>query len=155
MISQKFITPQMLKRVFDVVLRSFRSLASWSSKIKEQSAYKYSNPCNEAEYKRQGGKSQPGHEYEKVVRFNYSSEEMSALLDVIGMIKGLGSLMMRSELLCVPLVRRYIHDEVQVFLQQEVARPLRKAHKRKRRMFFTHRNLLPCLRPYVCLIEMK
>ena len=40
--------------------------------------------------------------------------------------------MLKSEALLTPLIRRCIHDDVQIFLQQEVARPLRKAFKRGR-----------------------
>ena len=97
----------MLKRVFTVVLLGMRydqgsiptrltrafcprtsSLAQWSAKIKEQSAWKYSKPCDNDEYKKAGGRGEPGHEYEKVIRYNYSNDEMFALIDVIGMIKG-------------------------------------------------------------------
>jgi len=79
------------------------------------------------------GKGSPGMEYEKVVRFNYTEDELYALIDVIGMIKGLGNLLLKNELLLVPLIRRSIHDKLQVFLQKEVARPLRKAFKRGRK----------------------
>ena len=41
--------------------------------------------------------------------------------------------MITNELLYIPLLRRNIHDDIQIFLQQEVARPLRKAHKRNRK----------------------
>jgi cytoplasmic FMR1 interacting protein len=128
--AKRIITPKMLTQVFNQVLAGLRLLSEWSSKIKEQAAFKYSKPKSDDEYKRAGGAGGKGHEYEKAVKYNYTPEELYALIDVIGMVKGLGGLMLNSELIHIPLVRRCIHDEVQIFLQQEVARPLRKAHKR-------------------------
>lgn len=123
---------QLLPTIFKQVLTGLKLLNSWSAKVIEQSAWKYENPINEEEYKRQNGKHGENKEYEKVVRFNYSPEELYALVDVIGMIKGLGGLMMKHEVDFIPLTRQAIHDDFQIFLQKEVARPLRKAFKRKR-----------------------
>jgi cytoplasmic FMR1 interacting protein len=95
-------------------------LAYWAAKIKEQCAWKYSRPTEEKAYRAAGGKGGYGQEYEKVVKFNYSTEELEALIDVIGMLKGLGSLMMKTEHVTAPLLRRCIHDDVQDFLQTEV-----------------------------------
>lgn len=110
----------------------YRLLSSWSASIQEQCAFKYSRPKSDADYKAAGGKTEHGHEYEKAVKYNYTSEELYALIDVIGMLKGLGSLMIDNQLIHEPLLRRWIHDDTQIFLQQELARPLRKAHKRKK-----------------------
>jgi cytoplasmic FMR1 interacting protein len=128
----KTITTAMLTRVFDTVLGCMQAMSTWSAKILEQSAYKYSKPCTDADYRARGGKPIAGQEYGKAVRYNYSASEMHALIDVVGMVKGLGALMMDSEAVLMPLIRRHIHDETQEFLQTSVFGPLRKAHKRGR-----------------------
>jgi cytoplasmic FMR1 interacting protein len=146
--SKVVITPELHKKVFDTVLKGFRHLSSWSSKIREQSAWKFAHPVTEDEFKKavaegkvpkvgsgQGGQEGKGGNYAnyaKVVQLNYSQEDLGVLIDVISMIKGLGGLLLKGELLLVPILRRHIHDVFQLFLQQEVARPLRKAHKRGR-----------------------
>ena len=81
------------------------------------------------------GKSN-GEEYEQAVRYNYTPQELHVLIDVLGMIKGIGSVMLENELIVTPLVNRCIHDDVQIFLQSEVARPLRKAYKNNRKDVF-------------------
>ena len=73
-----------------------------------------------------------GDEYEKAVRYNYTNEELYCLIDVLGMIKGIGALMLENEASILALLNRCIHDDVQVFLQSEVARPLRRAYKNDR-----------------------
>eukprot|EP00461_Guttulinopsis_vulgaris_P000330 UN00330 len=49
------------------------------------------------------------------------------------MIKGVGSVMLENELTITPLLNRAVHDNCQVFLQNEVARPLRRAYKSDRK----------------------
>ncbi len=78
--------------------------------------------------------SPPSSLFLSSLQYNYTAEELYALIDVIGMIKGLGGLMLSSQMIHEPLVRRCIHDDTQVFLQQELARPLRKAHKKNKKV---------------------
>ena len=78
----------LLHSFFYTLLAGLRLLSSWRAKIQEQCAWKYAFPCPLAAYTAQGGKGGEGHEYEKAVRFNYSSEELYALVDVLGMLKG-------------------------------------------------------------------
>lgn len=87
----------------------------------------------------------PGEEYEQALRFNHSAEELHVLVDVIGMIKGTGSLMLDNEIAVMPFINRAVHDMVQIFVQTEVARPLRKAYKNSRAdvstLFFAMREV--------------
>lgn len=133
----QFITPVMLERVFDVCVEAFESLSAWTCQVKEQLAWKYSRPVAYDEYLKMGGKDGPMGVYERCVKYNFSGEDKYHLVDVIGMIKGLAGLMLKTEVLYVPLLRRYIHDECQLFLQKELARPMRKAQKRSRQVLQT------------------
>jgi len=84
----------LLPDVFKHVLHGLKLLNAWTAKVIEQSAWKYDNPVSPEEYKEKGGKAVENQEYAKVVRYNYSNEELYALVDVIGMIKGLVCLLL-------------------------------------------------------------
>ena len=126
------LNPTLLHSFFYLVLTGLRLLAAWRAKVQEQCAYKYAFPCPLSVYQQLGGRGGEGHEYEKAVRFNYSSEDLYALVDVLGMIKGLGELMCAHQLLIEIVVRRTVHDDMQLFLQAEVGESTRKADKHKR-----------------------
>jgi len=86
---------------------------------------------------------------------NYRPEDLRALVDFVGMIKGsvfispnifrlsffdvccvfvfrLGVIFRKSEPVLSPLLRRVIHDSLQDFVQSQLTRPLRKAFKAKK-----------------------
>ena len=126
------LNPTLLHSFFYLVLTGLRLLAAWRAKVQEQCAYKYAFPCPLSVYQQAGGKGGEGHEYEKAVRYNYSGEDLYALVDVLGMSKGLGELMCAHQLLIELVVRRTLHDDMQLFLQAEVGESTRKADKHKR-----------------------
>lgn len=131
---EKSLPPPLLMDVEAVVKKAFQAMSEWSSRIIEQSAWKYANPCTQEEFQRRMGNitEQPSHVYDKRVRLNYTNEDLHALVDVIGKIKGLSAQLMKQEAVFVPLIRRVIHDGFQEFLQVDLARPLRKALKKKK-----------------------
>ncbi len=71
-------------------------------------------------------------------RYNYSSEEKFALVEVIAMIKGLQLLMLRMESIFMDAMRRNMYAEVQDFVQVQLREPLRKAIKNKREVIRTY-----------------
>ena len=75
-----------------------------------QSAWKYAKPSNDTSL-------QDLVEYERVVRYNYKTEEKFALVEFISMIKSLASLMLKFDCILSPIIRSSIHDEVQEFIQ--------------------------------------
>jgi cytoplasmic FMR1 interacting protein len=101
--AKRIITPKMLQTIFSSVLEGLKLLSNWAAKIAEQSAFKFSTPRSEEQFRAAGGKTHdpagkpiPGVEFEKAVKYNYSPEELYALIDVVGMLKGLGGLMSES-----------------------------------------------------------
>lgn len=66
------------------------------------------------------------------LRYNYSEEEKSALIEVIAMVKGLQVLMNRMETVFTDAIRRSIYAELQDFVQKTLREPLRKAIKNKK-----------------------
>eukprot|EP01133_Synstelium_polycarpum_P001207 gene1207-1395_t len=96
--------------VKSIVLFGMRILSDWSSRVLQQSAWKYSKPNHDEKIPAQ-------FDYERVVKYNYSPDERVALIQFIGMIKGLGSLMAKHESLLQPIIKRCVHTELQEFVQ--------------------------------------
>ena len=71
-------------------------------------------------------------EYERATRYNYSSAEKCALIEIIAMIKGLQVLMARMETVFTDAIRRNIYQELQDFVQLTLREPLRKSIKNKK-----------------------
>jgi len=113
------------KEVSNTVLQGFQYLAEWTDKVLQQSAWKYAKPNNDPTIESQ-------IDYERVVRYNYKSEEKFALIEFIGMIKGLSSVMLRHDGLLSPIIRNCVHDEVQEFIQIGLRDCLRVAAKGKK-----------------------
>ena len=58
-----------------------------------------------------------GHEYARVLKYNFSKEELSVLIDAISLIKSLSSLMCRAEATLSPYIRFHIHHRIQQLVQ--------------------------------------
>ena len=67
----------------------------------------------------------------QATRYNYSSEEKFALVEIIAMIKGLQLLMARMESVFIDAARRYAYLQLQELVQVFLRDPLRKAIKKK------------------------
>lgn len=67
-------------------------------------------------------------------RYNYSSGEKFALIEVLAMIKGLEVLMLRMEAVFMDAIRKHVYAELQEFVQVQLRDPLRKAIKNKREL---------------------
>lgn len=70
-------------KVSKLVLHGLYLLQRWSCVVLECMAWKYTHPCSQADFVRQGGDPKgKGMEYEKVVRYNWTPKELSALVEV-------------------------------------------------------------------------
>ena len=65
------------------------------------------------------------------IRYNYSSSEKFAMIEVIAMIKGLQLLMLRMESVFMDAIRRHIYAELQDFVQLVLRDPVRKSIKKR------------------------
>lgn len=71
-------------KVSKLVLHGLCLLQRWSCVVLECVAWKHTHPCSQADFVKQGGNPKgKGMEYEKVVRYNWTSKELSALVEVI------------------------------------------------------------------------
>ena len=75
--------------------------------------------------------------YEMAVRYNYSTEELTQLVDCISMIKSLAALMLRAETGISPWLRLYMHHRVQQLVQGDLLKALHRADKRQRDILST------------------
>ena len=70
----------------------------------------------------------------QATRYNYSSEEKFALIEVIAMIKGLQVLMNRMESVFYEAILRTVYAEMQDFVQITLREPLRQAIKKRKKL---------------------
>ncbi|KAL0438051.1 UNVERIFIED_CONTAM: protein PIR [Sesamum latifolium] len=68
----------------------------------------------------------------QVVRFNYSADERKVLVELVSYIKGIGSLMQKSDTLVADALWETVHAEVQDFVQNTLATMLRTTFRKKK-----------------------
>ncbi|EGC37325.1 Rac-binding component of scar regulatory complex [Dictyostelium purpureum] len=105
-----------------ITLVGLRALSDWSSKVLQQSAWKYSRPNNDPNIS-------AAFDYERVVKFNYTKDERTALVQFIAMIKSLATLMVKYESLLQPILRKHIHHEIQEFIQVNLKETIKSFNK--------------------------
>lgn len=127
--ADKLVSQKASRQMYTMVLRGFRLLSNMTASVLEQSAWKFNNPSKTFPPDRE---VHDIVEYEKVVRYNYDSDERYALVEVIALIKGLSTVLLRAESLLVEMIRRRIHDEMQQFVQMSLREMLREAVKKKK-----------------------
>ena len=134
------------RQFYDLVREGVSYVSSWTCRILEMSAWKFQHPADEATMKQRGWEPNQSstssdsetHEifFEKVVRYNYSDEELSVLVDVISMIKSLSFLIQEKEHNLAPVLRLYMQAYLQNFMYCDLA-PLIQASDVKERPIFT------------------
>ncbi|XP_038220393.1 cytoplasmic FMR1-interacting protein isoform X1 [Zerene cesonia] len=117
------------RAVAELCLRGLQLLSSWCSVLTELCSWKLLHPTDHATNPRCPPDAE---EYERATRYNYSSEEKFATIEVIAMIKGLQVLVARMETVFADAARRAIYAELQDFVQLMLREPLRKAIKNKK-----------------------
>uniref|UniRef100_A0A8W8L913 Cytoplasmic FMR1-interacting protein n=2 Tax=Magallana gigas TaxID=29159 RepID=A0A8W8L913_MAGGI len=116
------------KEMYDLALRGLTLLSSWTQRVMELYCWKLLNPTDTHTTP---DCPKDAEEYERSTRYNYSSEEKFAVVEVIAMIKGLQLLMARMEPEFLPAIRRHIYSSLQDFAQIFLREPLRRAAKKK------------------------
>ncbi|CAL1540993.1 unnamed protein product [Lymnaea stagnalis] len=113
----------------DLALKGLALLSKWTQQVMELYSWKLMNPT-----KPEVNPNCPenAEEYERATRYNYSSEEKFAIVEVIAMIKGLQLFMARLETLFMDAIKHHIYGELQEFVQSFLREPLRKATSKKK-----------------------
>lgn len=117
------------KALAELALRGLHLLSGWTSVVTELYSWKLLHPTD---HHQNNDCPQDAEEYERATRYNYSSAEKCALIEVIAMIKGLQVLMARMETVFTDAIRRNIYQELQDFVQLTLREPLRKSIKNKK-----------------------
>ena len=120
------------KRTFELVLRGFHLLGDMTAKVREQVAWKFDNPITDNEYKELGGQGGPYQVYEQVTRFNFGNDLKYAMVEVIGLIKGLSNMLSDAETIVRPIVSDVIHEKLQRFTHNTLLLPLFRSNKKKK-----------------------
>ncbi|KAK4429686.1 protein PIR [Sesamum alatum] len=118
--------------IYDMVVEGFQLLSRWTARIWEQCAWKFSRPCKDPVSADSHEAAASLSDYEKVVRFNYSADERKALVELVSYIKGIGSLMQKSDTLVADALWETVHAEVQDFVQNTLAAMLRTTFRKKK-----------------------
>ncbi|XP_033631530.1 cytoplasmic FMR1-interacting protein 1-like isoform X1 [Asterias rubens] len=122
------------KQLYNLALKGLCLLSKWTSLVTELFSWKLIHPAD----KRTNPKiPDTAEEYEKATRYNYSSSEKFALIEVIAMIKGLQVLMTRMESVFQEAILRTTYAEVQDFAQKTIRDGLRTAIKKKKKLVET------------------
>eukprot|EP00475_Leptophrys_vorax_P029552 TRINITY_DN4350_c0_g1_i1.p1 TRINITY_DN4350_c0_g1~~TRINITY_DN4350_c0_g1_i1.p1 ORF type:complete len:1230 (+),score=372.45 TRINITY_DN4350_c0_g1_i1:848-4537(+) len=126
------VSPEHPKAFFNTVLDGLKLLSRWKSSLLEILAWKRAYPISLEEYTARGGKDSPTKEYEKVTRYAFTPQELYSLCEILGTLKATCDIFTENEHVIAAFVRRFMYFQVQDFVQNELARPMRKAFKRKR-----------------------
>jgi len=106
--------------VANTVKTGLRLLRDWVTAILDMATWKYTNPATADRLQNVGAKTDKfgqHHQYETVIRYNFTKEELGVLVDCISMIKSLGSMMKRAESVLAPVLRNHVHHELQKYVQ--------------------------------------
>ncbi|KAL0907570.1 hypothetical protein M5K25_021987 [Dendrobium thyrsiflorum] len=118
--------------MYDMVIEGFQLLSRWTGRLWEQCAWKFSRPCKDPVASDSLGGSTTFFDYEKVVRWNYTSDERKDLLELVSYIKSVGSMMQRCDTLVADALWETIHVEVQDFVQDKLDTMLRTSFRKKK-----------------------
>uniref|UniRef100_A0A8C0Y3I3 Cytoplasmic FMR1-interacting protein n=1 Tax=Cyprinus carpio carpio TaxID=630221 RepID=A0A8C0Y3I3_CYPCA len=132
------------RKLFDLALQGLQLLSHWSAQVMEVYSWKLVHPTDKYSNKECPDNAE---EYERATRYNYTSEEKFALVEVIAMIKGLQVLMGRMESVFNHAIRHTIYAALQDFAQVTLREPLRQAIKRKKNVI---QSVLQAIRKTIC-----
>jgi cytoplasmic FMR1 interacting protein len=99
----------MARETVATVLQGVQLMSDWAGRILQQAAWKYANPNMDKSI-------QTEIDYERAIKYNYKSEERSALVEVIAMCKGMARLVLKHDTFLSPVIRAAIHAELQEFV---------------------------------------
>ncbi|KAE9551006.1 hypothetical protein FO519_005792 [Halicephalobus sp. NKZ332] len=117
------------KEITTLTLSGIQLLCSWTSDVVETISWKLLHPTDP---RTNQACPDTAENYERATRYNYSSAEKSALIEIIAMIKGVQTLIGRMEAEFSMSIRRHIYSELQDFVQLTLLDPLFKADKGKK-----------------------
>eukprot|EP01084_Bolivina_argentea_P196836 337402_1 len=129
---EKQIDLKVYAKGFELVVRGMKLIGDWTAKLREQIVFKSANPTTESDYTILGGRGGKNQVYEQITRFNYSNELKYAMVEIIGLIKGLSNLLLSNETKIRMVLSEYINIILQQFVHKTLAFTLQRAYKKKK-----------------------
>eukprot|EP00035_Acanthoeca_spectabilis_P004839 m.107332 g.107332 ORF g.107332 m.107332 type:complete len:1266 (-) comp12746_c0_seq1:41-3838(-) len=117
------------EKISDLALRGLQTVARWTTTFSELYAWKLAHPMDRY---RNRECTDDSLAYEKSCRYNYSSEEKTALIELIAMIKDVSRTLWQMQSTLTEAIHRDMHDEMQGFVQVSIREAIRYASKKKK-----------------------
>lgn len=113
------------------VLRGCRLMSLANAQLQEFIAWKCANLVSPEILERRAGKAglEEATDYERALRYNLSDSERSAMVELLGLLKGLHSALHQAEGDPEIMIRRALHEQTQHFIHSVMGPPTRKAVK--------------------------
>lgn len=122
-------TSAQAKTLFGVLQRGTLLAADLTRRILEQSAYKFDKPTDPYTNPEC---PQDASDYEKVVRYNYNSQERFSLVEYISMVKSLNQMLSGLDATHGEVVKKFVHDDIQTFIHITLAEIINHVSKKKK-----------------------
>ena len=119
------------------VLRGCRLMSLTNAQLMEFVAYKCAHTVDDATLARRMPRGYEPNGYERALRFNLSDAERSAMVEMLGLLKGLHSALHQAEGDPEIMIRRALHEQTQHFIHSVMGGPTRKAVKYDRKSLRT------------------
>lgn len=127
----------------DLTLKGISLLSQWKVQVLMMMAWKYSHPSVltaksdtsssfSNPYSNGAGKDQLGAEYEQVIQNNFTDEELSALVDVVSLIKSLSTMLDNAHTRLAPMFRAHQHHRLQQVTRNDMLPLMHRVDKRKK-----------------------
>ena len=118
------------------VLRGCRLMSLANAQLQEFISWKCANTVTHEDLERRAGKVgvEEATDYERALRYNLSDAERTAMVELLGLLKGLHSALHQAEGDPEILIRRALHEQTQHFVHLVMGTPTRKAVKHDRKM---------------------
>ena len=123
------VPEDMAQEMKTVLMQGIKLVADWSEAVLKFVGYKYARPRQPDVL--DVDPAEPSVPYELAVLQNYSSQEKTNLVDMIGYIKGLSSVLKRAEKVVAGVLRMAIHREVQEMVQHVCTDSMLKEDKKQ------------------------
>ncbi|KAI3646786.1 hypothetical protein MP228_009714 [Amoeboaphelidium protococcarum] len=117
--------------IYSLALKGVQLMSDWTSKVLEQSAWKFANPVSAASNK---CIPEDASLYELAVRYNYSVEERCALVECIGMIKSLAGMFLEqsSGVSFTECIYKHVYLCIQSFIRTTLKDMVQHLQKKKK-----------------------
>nr|CAD2184269.1 unnamed protein product [Meloidogyne enterolobii] len=117
------------KEIAELTLNGLQLICFWTSDVVETIAWKLLNPSN---HRKNPECPENAETYELATKYNYNTEEKSAIVEIISMVKGIQSLLGQMEDEFCVAIRQHIYVEMRDFVGGTLIELQTKALKHKK-----------------------